>query len=296
MPPAPPQVPAMNLSRPPASGNRPQALPLELPGYQTWLLRHSCQSPTGLPVLMLHGIQSHPGWFAGSADAVAASGRTVYQFLRRGSGCNARARGHARSPGQLLADLDVAVDFVLGATGASRLHLVGISWGGKYAACWALSPHRVKRLAGLTLVAPGLAPRVDLSVRAKLVVAACALAAPRLRLAIPLNEPELFTDNPAMREYIRTDPCRLTRATAAFFLTSRRMDWMLARAADAALRLPVNLLLASRDRIIDNAPTRNLLARLAGDTLRVVELPGAHTLEFEPDPQPFFTALVNCCS
>jgi alpha-beta hydrolase superfamily lysophospholipase len=243
---------------------------------------------------MLHGIQSHPGWFAGSADNISAAGRCVYQFLRRGSGCNGLARGHARSPGQLLGDLDTAVDFVLSATGCSRLHLVGISWGGKYAACWALQPRRAQRLEGMTLVAPGLAPRVDLPAWAKLGVAACALAAPRVRFTIPLNEPELFTDNQPMQEYIRTDPCRLTHATAGFFATSRRMDWMLARAPGGTLKLPVNLLLAERDRIIDNAATRGLLARLAGGALRVVELAGAHTLEFEADPQPFFSALRTC--
>jgi hypothetical protein len=53
----------------------------------------------------------------------------------------------------------------------------------------------------------------------------------------------------------------------------------------------VTLILADRDRIIDNAGTRRLLARLAGGRLEVRQLPGAHTLEFEEDPQALLTAL-----
>ena len=44
-------------------------------------------------------------------------------------------------------------------------------------------------------------------------------------------------------------------------------------------------MLAGRDRIIDNRPTRDLAARLAG-AKEIVEYPEAHhTLEFEPDPE-----------
>jgi hypothetical protein len=59
------------------------------------------------------------------------------------------------------------------------------------------------------------------------------------------------------------------------------------------LLVPANLLLVTRDRIIHNAPTRDLLARVAGDNLCVTELAGAHTLEFEPDPRSFFDALTG---
>jgi len=53
------------------------------------------------------------------------------------------------------------------------------------------------------------------------------------------------------------------------------------------------LLLADRDRIIDNAATGALMRRLAGRGLRVIELAGAHTLEFEPDPTPLYQALAE---
>ena len=264
-----------------------------LDDYQTHLRVHEARGPAAAPVLMLHGIQSHPGWFVGSAEALAAAGHPVWQFQRRGSGTCTRERGHARSPRQLLADLDAAVDIVLAESGADRLHLVGISWGGKYAACYALDARRGRRIESLTLIAPGIASRVDISWTRKIAVGLCALAAPRRTFAIPLNDSALFTDNPVRREYIRNDPHALKRATASFLLTSRRMDRLLARASDGAIRPRMNLLLADRDRIIYNDATRAVASRLAGGGLNVVEFAGAHTLEFELDTAVVFQAMVD---
>lgn len=255
--------------------------------------RHGVPQPSKPPIVMLHGIQSHPGWFVGSADMLAGRGRAVYQMQRRGSGDSLAARGHADSPAQLLADLDAVIEHVQARSGADRVHLVGISWGGKYAACYALHPERRRRLTGLTLVAPGICPRVAPSLCTKLAVAALCVVRPRHPLPIPLDDPALFTDNAERRAFIENDPLRLHLATARFMLTSRRMDWMLARAAAGSLDLPVNLLLARRDRIIDNVRTEDLLRRQAGGNLRTTIVPGAHTLEFEADPQPFFDALAE---
>jgi alpha-beta hydrolase superfamily lysophospholipase len=170
---------------------------------------------------------------------------------------------------------------------------MGVSWGGKYAACYCLDSRRASVVSSLTLVAPGLVSRVDLSAMAKLRVAVCAALAPKRLFDIPLNEPELFTDNPRLREYITTDAHRLHKASARFLLASRRMDRMLAAAGDGTLRLPVQLLLAQRDRIINNEATQALLSRLAGERLQVRQFPAAHTIEFEADPQPFYRALME---
>ncbi|NQU76075.1 MAG: alpha/beta fold hydrolase [Planctomycetes bacterium] len=281
------------FSRPITPGHVCQGRTLSLGDYNTLLLYHHHRPHRPVPIVMLHGIQSHPGWFVGSASAMAQAGYRVFQFQRRGSGADTGARGHARSAGQLLNDLDLAVNYVLQETGARQVHMVGISWGGKYATCYCLRRLCAERVSSLTLVAPGIRPRVDVPWPIKLAVAVCSLIAPQKRFDIPLSDPALFTDNCEMREYIRTDPHRLARATAAFMLSSRMMDRLVAGADADALRLPVNLLLASADRIIDNAATCTLIARLAGANLKTVELQGAHTLEFEPDPTAFFDALAQ---
>jgi alpha-beta hydrolase superfamily lysophospholipase len=66
------------------------------------------------------------------------------------------------------------------------------------------------------------------------------------------------------------------------------------RQAGAAVRVPVLLMLAEHDRIIDNGRTREYLNGVASGDKTVIDFAGAHhTLEFEPDPTPVFDALTT---
>jgi len=266
-------------------------LPLPLAdGYRTNMLRWQADGDSP-PVLMVHGIQSHPGWFVGSASAMWRAGHCVYQLTRRGSGWNTRRRGHAKSAGQLLDDVAVAHRYVLEETGAESCHLVGVSWGGKLLAAYAAERREAAATASLTLLSPGIAPRVDVPRRTKLAIALCLLVAPWKRFDIPLSDVELFTDNAAAQQQLRDDELRLHRATAKFLYASRCLDRLLKRAPAGAIDAATTLILAERDRIIDNAATTGEVARLTGGRAVVEQLPGCHTLDFEPDPAPFHQAL-----
>jgi len=260
-------------------------------GCETPLLRHIPPAPSGTPVLYVHGIQSHPGWYTGSAQALARAGHEVFQVTRRGSGDAASGRGDAASAGQLLDDVAAAVEYVLGSTGARRVALLGVSWGGKLLLAYLLRPPGGDRAASLTLVAPGILPRVDVSLPTKLAIAACRLLRPRKYFDIPLSDVSLFTDNPAMCEYLRGDAHRLQRATARFLFASAVLDRQIARAPDGAVAPPTTLILARRDRIIDSDATAARLSRLTGGRVRVVEFDAAHSIEFEPEVGVFFEAL-----
>ena len=179
----------------------------------------------------------------------------------------------------------------LAGAGAERLHLLGVSWGGKLAAAFAAGHRHGIDVASLTLVAPGIASRADVSFGTKLLVALSLLVRPRRLFDIPLNDEKLFTDNEAMRQYLRDDACRLHRATARFLYVSRCLDGTLRRAGEGALTMPTTLLLAGRDRIIDNAATSRVVERLTAGRVAIEELDAAHTLEFEPDPRPFHESL-----
>jgi alpha-beta hydrolase superfamily lysophospholipase len=281
----------------PPGDDEPEWTSLQLAdGYATPLAVH--RPPTNaagpLPVVYLHGIQSHPGWFYRSARALAEAGHTVYQPTRRGSGANLADHGHARSAGQLLDDLGQAIELARRECDAPACHLLGVSWGGKLALAYA-AERPGEALASLTLVAPGLCPQVDVGVGAKLAIGVSLLCCPRRHFDIPLNQPELFTDHPAMREYLQNDAGRLHQATARFLYVSRCLDRRLRKARNGAVGAATRLLLASRDRIIDNAATRELCERLCGERLVVKELDGAHTLEFEPRPEAFLTAVCEAC-
>jgi alpha-beta hydrolase superfamily lysophospholipase len=285
-----------------ALSRRPQAPPRRIrlrlhDGYETPVYVYDAADPHGHPpVLYVHGIQSHPGWFSGSGAFLAAGGHGVFQVTRRGSGENERDRGHAGSAEQLLRDVDDACLAALSATGASRLHLLGVSWGGKLLAAYASADEPHPHVASLVLVAPGIVPRVDVSTAAKLAIAAALLFSPRRQFDVPLSEVELFTDNEEMRRYLRTDGCRLQRATARFLYASRRLDRMLRRRKPGSLRVPTTLLLASRDRIIDSSATRRVVERLTAGRAVVQTFDAAHTLEFEPDPLPYYQALLEAVS
>ncbi len=266
---------------------------LQLPlanGYQTDMLRWAGDTRKP-PVLMMHGIQSHPGWFIGSAAAMWRAGHCVYQFTRRGSGANTARRGHAASARQLLDDVAVAHRYVLKETDAASCHLVGVSWGGKLLAAYASEHGDTAAIASLMLLSPGIVPQVDVSWRTKLAIALCLLVAPRRLFDIPLRGVELFTDNEAARQYLRDDELRLQRATARFLYANRCLDRMLKRAPAGAIHAPTTLILAEGDRIIDNAATAAEVARLTAGRAVVQQLPGCHTLDFQPDPVSFHQAL-----
>ena len=242
-------------------------------------------------ILYLHGIQSHSGWYEASCRRIAQAGVAVYQIERRGSGTDSlHERGHVDRAETWLADVALAAERARDETGVASVHLLGVSWGGKLAVASTARPDLYR---SLMLASPGLCPRVDLGTWAKVRVAKClALGRDLARFPIPLADPHLFTENPDRLRYIAEDPLALREVTARFLYESRRLDRMVRRAA-GAVNVPLLLALAERDRIMDNPATRALVAGLGAPRHRIVEYAGAsHTLEFEPDPEPYFRDLV----
>ncbi len=269
---------------------RPPLLP---PHDETWTLPDGYQArgswfapeqpPRGL-LLYLHGIQSHGGWYRHSASLLARQGHVVLQPDRRGSGLNERDRGDVAGPQVWLDDLSALIEWAGTRFGPLPVGLVGVSWGGKLAAAYALA--HPERVAGLLLIAPGIFPGVSVPLHERLRIAATWAAGGRTRFEIPLSDPGLFTGNPDGQRFVAEDPHRLTHATARFLVHSTRLDRQVRRARPGALTaVQASLLLASDDRIIDNAATRRWATRCG---LRdITELDAGHTLEFETDPSAF---------
>ncbi len=246
-----------------------------------YLWKYRRYEPSGPPrgeVVALHGIQSHGGWYETSSNFLADHGWGVSFLDRRGSGMNEEARSDCPSFRRLLDDI---AEFMrpLRERTAGSVVLLGISWGGKLAV--ALQKRHPGLCDGLILVAPGLRPKVRLRLPSRLRVLWKRMTDPTQMLPIPLNEPELFTGNRERQEYIRTDPLTIHDATARFLFESRRLD-VYGRLARRRVRIPVLLLLAGQDRIINNAKTRRFARRMRRAETTVIEYPYAHhTLEFE---------------
>ncbi len=268
-----------------------EELHVRLPdGYEAYARYWAPERAAG-SVLYLHGIQSHCGWYEASAERLRQSGFAVLQPDRRGSGRNSRDRGHADGPGQLLDDAFACANELARRSGFRRHHLLGVSWGGKLAA--AMHVTRPESIASLTLVTPGLFPVVDVSAVDKLRIGWAMLSDARRLFDIPLNDPELFTDDPAWIEWLRNDTLQLHQATAGFFLASRRMDRTTQRLTTAP-PVPMHVLLAEDERIIDNATTRRFLRELPWPTLQITTYQRArHTLEFAESRERYLDDLVH---
>ena len=121
-------------------------------------------------VVVLHGVQSHGGWYHRLGRTLAEAGYEAHFPDRRGSGANRRDRGHAPSARRLLDDVaEYLPDAPRAGEPAAPIALAGISWGGKLAVVTAAEhPELVDALA---LICPGLHPRVGVSRRERLRIA-----------------------------------------------------------------------------------------------------------------------------
>lgn len=239
------------------------------------------QTPIGR-VVVLHGVQSHQGWYQALGRRLSDAGFEVHMPDRRGSGGNLLDRGHTPSPNRLLNDLGELLSALDDKRPGVATTIVGISWGGKLATVAA--GKFPDRIAALALLCPGMKPRVGVSLGERLRIAFAYFTNRRKTFEIPLSDPALFTANPEKQAFIANDPLGLRRATAGLLAASALIDRQVAR-IPKRVRQPILLMLASEDRIVDNSQTKAYVDRLASNDKTTIEYPGAHhTLEFEPDP------------
>ena len=269
-------------------------------------------------VVCVHGIQSHAGWYEYSCTRLSQAGYLVSFLDRRGAGLNEQDRGDTPSYRRLIDDIAEFLTLDGGGetdaltlplsrsptlplslpptlplsqsdtpSASSRLpvFLLAISWGGKLAV--ALQGQYPGHLDGLVLLCPGFFPRVGPSLGERLRIAWSRLVSPQRLFPVPLQDAELFTFTPRWQQFIRDDPLSLRSATARFFAASVFLDRAL-RSVPRHVHVPVLLLLAGKDRVIDNHLTRCYVDQFASDDKEIIEYPqAAHTLEFEADPDPF---------
>jgi alpha-beta hydrolase superfamily lysophospholipase len=236
-------------------------------GAELGFLAYRRDEPAGTAMIYIHGIESHAGWFDPAARALQRKGYDVFCLDRRGSGINRENRGFTsgftESFDLLVADVHVFMQALQ--EHYEDIVLIGLSWGGKYAATYANTyPDRPD---GLVEITPGTFPLVDLTFGQKLSVLWNNTFGPKHQIPTPI-EPEMFTTDPELLEFIKNDPLRLRTATARFFMESRRMDRYLAHVT-GRFEGPLLLLLADGDRIIDNDKTRTLLTNAYPDQITV---------------------------
>jgi acylglycerol lipase len=260
-------------------------------GYPFHVAVWPAAQPLKGQVVVLHGVQSHSGWYLSLGRTLAGAGYQASFPDRRGSGPNQRDRGHATSGRRLVSDVTEWLQAIRDEHPSVPITLAGISWGGKVALTTAA--RHPEMVDGIALVCPGLLPRVGVSFREKLQIAWAVLTNRRKLFPIPLSDPSLFTANSQAQAFIAADPFSLRQGTAGLLAASFFIDQMLRR-APAKVVQPALLMLAGHDRIVDNARTLAYFQRLASTDRRVIEYPeGHHTLEFEADPTQYARDLID---
>jgi alpha-beta hydrolase superfamily lysophospholipase len=262
--------------------------------YRRW--RAAGTNPPRGYVVGLHGIQSHSGWYADSSRRLAAEGFEVLFLDRRGSGLNEALRGHAPHAERLINDVAQFLTALRrrrdAEAAAAPVVLMSVSWGGKLAAATAV--RRPDLVDALALLYPGIFALVRPSWRQEAVIRAVRWFDIKWRrIPIPLNDPELFTADAGWQAFIRRDPLALREATVGFQHANRDLD-RIVRDGAGRIRCPVLLMLAGRDRLADNRATARFLEQIPSTDKTLIEYADAvHTLEFEPDREPFLADLLG---
>lgn len=239
-------------------------------------------------MVMLHGLESHSGWFVQSARRIADLGLPVHAFDRCGSGVSPRDTEIGSRMEGLLAEVDTVAEHALRGTGHHSIHIVGHCFGAIVALLYA-ALHRPARVASVVLATPALYTHADLPARDKARVLWSVLRRRPVRVPVPLS-PEQFSEVEAFVDFVREDPLALRTVPARLLYEIRRARRQLTRAADA-LRAPLLVAIAGDDVICDNRRNRRLLARVTAQK-DVVEYSGArHILEFSGQREAFLTDL-----
>ncbi|MFZ5829225.1 MAG: alpha/beta fold hydrolase [Planctomycetota bacterium] len=242
-------------------------------------------------VVCLHGILSHGGWYLPSGAHLAGEGFDVHLLDRRGSGLNCVAPGDVDRWETWPQDVEHYLERL--PPDPPRL-LLGISWGGMLAA--AVARRRPDLLSGLGLLCPGLySKKAANALQQAALKAAGILGLRSKRVAIPLKDPALFTSNEESKAFVARDPLSLRKITIGFALANLELTRFACERPEE-IRVPALLVLAGDDPITDNPRTRAFFERIGHNEKHLIEYAGAsHTLEFEPDPAPYFRDLAQWC-
>jgi alpha-beta hydrolase superfamily lysophospholipase len=245
-----------------------------------YLHYHRPNARASTALVYLHGIESHSGWFDIAADLLVGKGYEVFALDRRGSGVNRENRGfpsgHVDSISTLVADVGSFVRPLRDTY--DSVFLVGLSWGGKLALAFGL--RHPEDVDGLILITPGVRSLVDVGIADKLAVFFTAWSAPTTAIKLPI-EAEMFTTTPRFLEYIRQDPLRLRYASSRFLMESNRVEKEIDRRMPENT-LPILLILAGQERIIDNRGVLRVVQAGPPDLLDVVEYDDqTHSVQFD---------------
>lgn len=244
--------------------------------YYTWTL----EQPRSILVL-LHGLKSHSGWFLETGAVLAEKGIKMYVFDRRGSGKSESTRGHIENYHLWMEDIQAIIELARSENPYQTLHLLGHSFGAKLALAFALQhPTEVQSL--VLAVPTQFSLKANITFLDKCKVVSSLLFRRKGRVKVPIRD-EMFTRDPEKYRFIREDKLKLESMTSRFCFEMFKIDRRINRYLNT-LSLPVLVLLASEDEVVDNLKIQTKFFTHFGSSRKALEMfHCAHDLFFEPE-------------
>lgn len=242
----------------------------------------------GTPVLMIHGLQSHSGWFTQSANFISSLGLPVYAIDRHGSGLSKAPRGATRDFREFIHDVDVAALYAMKTHRKKQVHIIGHCLGSIGAVAYAcLRPHSTK---SLILTSPGLYTKVQPKLAHKFKIIWSRLTGLETRVPVPL-EPWMFSELDEYVSFIKKDSLSLTSVTGRFCFEVYRSRAFVKKHL-LNLTMPVWVACAGDDPIVHNEKNKLFLEKLPAQKKKYSLYAAArHILEFSSEKNNFFTDL-----
>lgn len=243
---------------------------------------------SGYPVLMLHGLQSHSGWFVQSAAHIASLGMPVYQIDRRGSGLSSEPRGHGDSYEEMLADILTVGRYAMERHGVEKFHLLGHCFGAIPGAAFA--GRYPELLQSLLLCTPAVYTLTGVYFKEGVQILESELTHHHKYIPIHIA-PTQFTESEKYLHFINKDPLALKQVTTALYFQVPMARHYLQSRMDQ-LTMPVFMGMAANDSICDNEENAEFFNELPSRRKLMVTYQRAkHILEFSEDRDTFFTDL-----
>jgi len=240
------------------------------------------------PVVLLHGLQSHSGWFAQSQSFLANLGCPVYAMDRRGSGLSEGPSGDCADYCEIMHDVRAVVDYARARHSRGRVHVFGHCFGALPATLFAAGyPEKVM---SLIQASSGLYTHVSVGLKRKLRILWSKAARSPAHISIPLK-PEMFSELDECVRFIRGDEQRLRTATARFYCEVLRARRYI-RAHRHLLTMPLFMANAGDDPICDNVANERFFWSLPARYKLLVRYERSrHVIEFSEERENFFRDL-----
>lgn len=236
--------------------------------WQAWCPEESVRAV----LLVSHGYGEHGGRYGNLVDYFVPRGIAVYALDHRGHGRSEGQRGHVKRFAELVADLHAFRIRVEEDQRERPLVLVGHSLGGLIAVHYALA--HGQELVGTVLSSPALGLSGGPSRLLVWVARLLSLVAPRVSFRGNVA-PELLSHDPSVGPAYATDPL-VHRSVSARFFTELSRAIRIAHERAGELRVPLLVLQAGDDRLVDPRSVEDFAARAASEVKKVYVYPGLY--------------------